>query len=232
MSFLYELHSHSSEVSPCADVNAEDVVALYKGAGYQGLVMTDHYHEEYFSSLGDLSWNEKAECFLESYRLAKDAAQNLDFDVFLGFEIRFSDSGNDFLVFGIDEDFIYRNPELHKHDLTFLNHAVNTYPGSLIIQAHPFRKGCKPPEDLRLIDGVEVCNGNPRHNSRNDLAAELAIKNNLIKISGSDFHCIEDLGKGGIRLPKRVETSKELTHALSASNCEDLICQESHCYKS
>jgi predicted metal-dependent phosphoesterase TrpH len=232
LSYLYELHSHSSEVSPCGEVKAEEVVALYKAEGYQGLVMTDHYHDEYFSSLGDISWNEKAEHFLESYRLAKDAAQNLDFDVFLGFEIRFTDSGNDFLVFGIDEDFIYGNPELYKHDLSFLNNAVKAYPGALIIQAHPFRKGCKPPEDLRLIDGVEICNGNPRHDSRNDLAAELAISNDLIKISGSDFHCIEDLGKGGIRNPKRIKTSRELTDALIASNCEDLICQESHCHKS
>lgn len=229
MSYLYELHSHSLEVSPCGDVKAEDGVLLYKSMGYQGLVMTDHYHDEFFSSLGEIPWSEKADRFLEGYRSAKKASMNMDFEVFLGLEVRFMDSGNDFLVFGIDEDFVYDNPELYKYDLKRLNTAVKAYPDTLIIQAHPFRKGCCPPEDLSLIDGIEICNGNPRHDSRNNLAAELARENNLIKISGSDFHCKEDLGKGGIRLSQKIKTSRELCDALRASECEDLVCQEPQC---
>jgi predicted metal-dependent phosphoesterase TrpH len=232
LNYLYELHSHSCEVSPCGDVKAEDVIALYKAEGYQGLVMTDHYHHEFFSSLDDIPWERKAEKFLKGYRLARAAAEPFDFDVFLGFEIRFTDSGNDFLVYGIDEEFIFSNPMLYKYDLPHLNKVVKAYPGVLIIQAHPFRKGCKPPEDLRLIDGIEIFNGNPRHDSRNNLATELARDNDLIKISGSDFHSIEDLGKGGIRFSKRVKTSKELVEALNNSKYEDLIFQESQCYES
>lgn len=230
MSYLYELHAHCTEVSPCGGVKAEEVVALYKAEGYQGLVMTDHYHHEFFSSLGDISWKRKTDQFLEGYRLARKAAEKLDFDLFLGFEIRFTDSGNDFLVFGVNEDFLYENPRLYEHDLAYLNEVVKKIPETLIVQAHPFRKGCKPPENLSLVDGVEICNGNPRHDSRNSMAAELARENNLIKISGSDFHRTEDLGKGGIRLSKRVKTSKELILALNLSKCEDLICQESHCH--
>ncbi|MBF9017593.1 MULTISPECIES: PHP domain-containing protein [unclassified Oceanispirochaeta] len=230
MSYLYELHAHCTEVSPCGGVKAEEVVALYKAEGYQGLVLTDHYHHEYFSSLGDLSWKGKTDKFLEGYRLARKAAEKLDFDLFLGFEIRFTDSGNDFLVFGVNEDFLYKNPRLYEHDLAYLNKVVKRTPETLIVQAHPFRKGCKPSENLSLIDGVEICNGNPRHDSRNSMAAELARENNLLKISGSDFHRTEDLGKGGIRLSKRVKTSKELIRALNLSKCEDLICQESHCH--
>lgn len=227
MSYRYELHAHSSEVSPCGSVKAADLSALYKSRGYQGLVMTDHYHDEFFSSLGNIPWERKADRFLEGYRSARDIASALDFDVFLGFEIRFADSGNDFLVFGIDEDFIYRYPELYKHDLKRLHQTVKSHPDTLIIQAHPFRKGCSPRVDSGLLDGIEVYNGNPRHDSRNDLAAQLSGNHDLIEISGSDFHRIEDLGRGGIRLSKRIRTAKELIDALTTSNYESLICQES-----
>ena len=38
-----EMHTHTSETSPCAHINAKDVLKLYKEAGYDTVVITDHY---------------------------------------------------------------------------------------------------------------------------------------------------------------------------------------------
>ena len=46
--YYYDLHVHTSNVSPCAHVKAEEVVRLYAQAGYKGIVITDHYSEKYF----------------------------------------------------------------------------------------------------------------------------------------------------------------------------------------
>ena len=57
-----------------------------------------------------------------------------------------------------------------------------------------------------LLDGLEVYNGNPRHDSQNDKALSYAEKHNLKMISGSDFHENEDLARGGIvaELPEKM----------------------------
>ena len=57
--FKYDTHVHTSEVSCCAKVSAVEAVKMYKDAGFHGLVITDHYCDSYFVSLGDLSWNQK-----------------------------------------------------------------------------------------------------------------------------------------------------------------------------
>ena len=35
-----EMHTHTSETSPCAHINAKDVLKLYKEAGYDTVVIT------------------------------------------------------------------------------------------------------------------------------------------------------------------------------------------------
>ena len=50
--YKYDIHTHTSEVSPCGKVEAEKVVELYKEAGYTGIVITDHYYEGFFENGG------------------------------------------------------------------------------------------------------------------------------------------------------------------------------------
>jgi hypothetical protein len=38
-----EMHAHTSEASPCANVSATKIPALYQKAGYDAIVITDHY---------------------------------------------------------------------------------------------------------------------------------------------------------------------------------------------
>ena len=47
----WELHAHCCETSLCGHVLAEELVKSYSGAGYTGLVLTDHYNEKTLDAL-------------------------------------------------------------------------------------------------------------------------------------------------------------------------------------
>lgn len=225
-SFLIDTHVHTSEVSPCGKVSAEEMVRYYKDAGYQGIIITDHYYDGYFELLGDQPWEAKVQKFLSGYRAALEEGERIGLHVMLGMELRFHESVEDYLVYGIDEDFLVENPELYKHTLESFKKLIDNH-NILIFQAHPFRVGLKP-ADPDLLHGVEVFNGNPRHDSHNDLAYEFAAKNGLLMIAGSDAHQPQDVGRVGICLPhpicsasELVEYYREFKQVEIVINCED-----------
>ena len=67
---LFDTHVHTIEVSPCGKVPATQMVRYYKEAGYGGIIITDHYYDRYFETLGELPWEQKIESFLSGYKLA------------------------------------------------------------------------------------------------------------------------------------------------------------------
>ncbi len=204
--FKYDTHVHTSETSRCGKVSAEEVVRLYKHAGYDGIFITDHFCNSYFDSLTAGPWSSKVDQYLAGYRRAVEVGQKAGLKVFLSMEILFDENFNDYLIYGFEESFLYDNAGLCNLGLKGFKDFIK---GSEIkvIQAHPFRKYITP-VDPKLLDGVEVYNGNPRHDSQNHLALQLAKRNNLKQLSGSDFHQTEDLARGGIetQYPLRSET--------------------------
>lgn len=212
MKYVYEAHFHTSDVSTCANVSAAEAVELYKNAGYSGVVVTDHFSFECFEKKypGE-TWKDKIDYFLKGYRNAKKHA-NKDFAVILGMEIRFPENENDYLVYGLDEQFLYEHEEIitmtakqfkklaEKNRLTF-------------IQAHPFRIDSNI-TNPRYIDGIEVYNGNRRHDSSNNIAQLWAKKHGFITTVGSDFHEYEDLARCGMVFDCFVKDSKEFRREL------------------
>ena len=59
MSYKYELHCHCKEISPCGWLSAEETARLYRQAGYDGLVMTDHFRTDIIETLPGKNWEEK-----------------------------------------------------------------------------------------------------------------------------------------------------------------------------
>ena len=51
--YQYELHAHTSECDRDAFLSARELVHLYKDAGYDGMVITDHYIERYYHGAQD-----------------------------------------------------------------------------------------------------------------------------------------------------------------------------------
>ena len=84
--------------------------------------------------------------------------------------------------------------------------------GGLVFQAHPYRYS--EPVQPTWLDGVEVMNGNPRHNSQNKRAAAFALEHDLLALSGSDTHQGEDVARGGIQVPDLPQTIHEFVSLL------------------
>lgn len=205
--FLYDTHVHSSEVSHCGRLPARELARLYKAAGYSGFVLTDHFSREYFDSLPDAAWKNKAETFLQGFRLAKEAAREHDVDVLLGLELRFDERPDDYVTFGVTEEFIKAIPApyaMAAKEYAALAHEA----GGLMFLAHPYRWYGMPPE--RFYDGIEVYNGSRDHESNNHLALAKAKELGCLMSAGSDCHDAHFIRGAGVLLPERARTAREL----------------------
>ncbi len=185
-----EMHYHTKETSPCGQVPAANGIQLYKDAGYDAVVITDHFCD---GALGgrERNWDDVVNDYLEGYRVALKQGQKIGVKIALGLELRFPKSPNDFLVYGVTEEFLRDNPFSYLLSMTEFRELADRY-GLIIVQAHPYRAYCYP-EEPWFLDGIEVCNGNPRHNSNNDQALQYAVENGLFQTIGSDFHQEEDV---------------------------------------
>ena len=207
-----EMHAHTGEASPCANVSAGQIPALYQQAGYGAIVITDHYCKWAQERSGAETAEAYAQYFLNGYRTAKAVG----FPVLLGAEANLPGSPNDYLLYGITEKFILQHPDLHEMTLKEL-YALCQKEQILLLQAHPYRTYCTP-ADPAYLDGAESYNGNPRHNNQNELAKEWSQKYHMIQSSGSDFHELEDVAKGGIETSIPVTDTRALYQVLRSGN--------------
>ncbi len=220
-SFLIELHCHTSEISQCGVLSGRELVEAYAKAGYTTLVVTDHLHLEV---LKDHPKETRADWFLSGYDAVKCAVQPLGMHVLLGAELRLESGSEDYLCFGLTPESLEEVIELLESmpSLETL-YAELREMGLILIQAHPFRPGLVA-NDGSAIDGIEVYNGNPRHNSQNAVAkAHAQGIPGAIMISGSDAHQIEDVAHGGIRTREPITTNGELLKVLADGSAFELI---------
>ena len=181
--YRIELHAHTNPASGCSEMPPAEVVQRCKEAGAHGVVITNHACPWIPDYQTREDWTE---FYLNDYREARAAGEEWGVSVFLGIEIRFPENDNDYLVFGVDEDFVptaydYLRRSLHQFYTDFHGEDL------LIIQAHPFRNGMEriDPAD---VDGYEVFNCHPGHNSRISLAASYYAQHGGVATGGTDFH--------------------------------------------
>ncbi len=214
MPYLTELHAHTSEVSRCAHVDAAAVVDRYLREGYTSLVISNHFNNYTLDTAGS-DWQARADYFLRAWRRATERAGNR-MHVLLGMEIRFPENMNDYLVFGLDEQYVLSHPYLYDmnlRDFSELAHAD----GLLVIQAHPFRNGMTvmPPE---LLDGYEVFNGHVGQRSRNPMTREWCRMQKKIPTSGSDFHNADFYTDAGILTDEPITDMNRLCAVLRSGD--------------
>lgn len=204
MSYKYELHCHTGCVSRCGRVEPERIVELYKQHGYSGIVVTDHYSPMTFTP--NWSPEKQSDFYLEGYRRMKKAAGS-DFTVLLGMELRHYASADDYLIYGVTEDFLYSAGNLMMCGVPKMKKFCeeNEF---LLMNAHPFRPfrtRCSP----KYLDGIEVYNGKTPK-KENDKAFEWAKKNNKIMVSCSDFHTEKHTARGGIITKEPIKSNSDL----------------------
>lgn len=180
--YKFELHAHSNPASGCSDLPPAELVERCKNAGAHGLVLTNHV----------VWWNrdeaKESWCarYLKDYLDTKAAGEQMGIKVLLGFEAHFPENSNDYLIFGPDESFI---PEMYEHIGTSEQEFYTACHGEdiLILQAHPHRNNMEP-VDPAYLDGYEVFNMHPGHNSRVAVAAQLHATNGGVVTGGTDLH--------------------------------------------
>lgn len=207
-----DLHVHSSEVSLCGVLPAARIAEMYRAAGYGAIVLTNHYNRYTADHYARHGQPDFAALYRRGYELARAEGEKAGLNVLPGYEIRFDGASNDYLVYGLPDDLSadpYALFAMGPKDFG----ALARERGFLFCQAHPFRDGMQiqPPG---YFFGIEVKNGNPRHDSRNDVAALWAKKFGLRGIAGSDCHQSPDVGITGIETSRAVSGMDDLIAVL------------------
>lgn len=211
--FKTELHCHSNDVSECARVDVNTIVEKYTKGGYSSLVLCNHFNAGTYKYLKCESWNEWIDKYIYGYTRLKKAAQG-KLNIMLGMELRFTGASNDYLVFGVTEEFLRAHEYLYDMNIWDF-HKLAKENGMLFIQAHPFRDGMTVVHP-HALDGVEVFNGHMGHDSRNDIANAWADKFGLIKTSGTDFHYEDVPTNAGILTENEITSLSELVDVLKS----------------
>ncbi len=187
MGYLCEMHLHSSDVSMCGKVDRKEQIDFYKGLGYNGVFFTDHFWRGN-CKIRDLEWQERVRIYKECHESAREYGKSVGVDVFFGFEL--AEGRSDFLIYGIDTDYLTAHPELENMDI---HELLDTFrrDGGLVIQAHPFREA-RWIKNITLypanVDGVETVNTHNLTERADKMAEVYAEAYDLIGIAGSDYH--------------------------------------------
>lgn len=217
MSYKYELHCHTKEVSRCGTVPAAQIVKMYKEAGYNGIVITDHYSPMTFNLSNVWRPQTAVDFYISGYREALKAADE-NFTVLLGMELRYYATANDFLVYGVTEDFLRNSGNLMAmYPRKFYKKAKQN--GMVVVQAHPFRDFMIR-INTKYLDGTEAFNGKSTK-EQNQQSVEWATKHEKsVFTSGSDFHRPKNFAKGGIITETPIKTNDDLIKILLSGNFE------------
>ncbi|MBQ6263103.1 MAG: PHP domain-containing protein [Clostridia bacterium] len=220
MKYRTELHCHTSEASGCADECAADTVEKYIALGYDTIVLTNHFSRYEFDEDDPDSYGAMVDKQMRALRLAKEAAGDR-LNVLFGIELRLYENSNDYLVFGVTEEFLRGHPELLHMDV-WGAHAFLNENGAMMIHAHPMRTGCTI-TDPWSVDGYEVYNGHNQQRSRNEMALAWAsygrsIRKRVIYTSGSDKHDRHHVPDGGIVTEEPITSMEQLLSVLESGN--------------
>ena len=216
MKYKYEMHCHTKMVSQCGQMEPKDIIDTYKYSGYSGLVVTEHYSPLTFGLNSYYKPQRLIDFYLSSYYEMKKYETD-DFSVMFGMELRHYATGADYLIYGVDPEWLKKQGNLlakFEKQIYNMMHAE----GYLVFQAHPFRPyilRCNP----KYIDGIEIYNGKCDEKTNNK-ALKWAEKTGKLMVSGSDFHEGAQLARGGIITEKPIKNNADLLEVLRSQNFE------------
>ena len=207
-----DLHIHTTGFSFCGKLSAAQIVDFYKQAGYDAIVITNHFNstsKQWFLEHGGTDYHKS---YFDTIRQAAELGEKCGLLVLGGFELRFDENANDYLAYGMTPEQCLDYEKIFTMTAAEFG-AFARENDILFYQAHPFRNRMTvvPPEHLF---GIEVLNTHPRHDSRNDIAEMWADKFKLHKIAGSDCHQKQDAATSAICTEHQVKSISDLLYVL------------------
>lgn len=231
--YRYDLHVHTSEASRCGRSPAKDIARAYADAGYQGIVITDHFIHGNTAVPEDLPWKERMHAYEAACLEAREEGTKRGLDVLFGLEHRFGDGGKEVLVYGILPDVLAAHPEIESMEIEAFCRFMHQH-GAYLSMAHPFREKPYIPHpgvsiDPALLDAIEVYNAGNREDE-NFRALYYAFRHKLGMTSGGDVHDAESeqIGRAGMLFPNRITSEQELARALFAGEGQ-ILCGGKPC---
>ncbi len=223
---LIDMHTHSSGVSGCCRLNAEEIVEAAKNAGVDGIILTNHYSSddcEDFPSSQDY-----IEHYIKEYYSAKAHGERMGLKVFFGIEVtvNFADRIH-MLIYGVKEDFLRENPCIYDLSQKELYETVHKY-GGILVEGHPFRHNC-PILDTNYLDALEI-NCHPLYKDTHyDVLFDAAKKAGIMLTCGSDYHGDTYRAECGTYFPDTVEAVQDIAEYIKCTDNVKLKVQEINC---
>ncbi|MBQ2582010.1 MAG: histidinol phosphatase [Ruminococcus sp.] len=224
MEYIYETHCHTSQGSACGRMTGEELARFYKDAGYDGVIVTDHFFNGNCAVDPSLPWKKKCELYCAGYCAAKRVGDKIGLTVMFGIE--YSYFGTDLLIYGLDEEWLKAHPEImDMYVKDFMRFVYEN--GGLIVHAHPFRKASYI-DTIRLfpydVDAVEVYNaGNdPKADERANWYAD---SYGLVKVAGSDRHGVYSEERCAVVFDEKLESIEDYMRLVRADKIKRLICE-------
>lgn len=217
--FYVQMHLHTSDTSACGQASGRDMARACKHAGYDMLVVTDHFMNANIGCPKKMPWAEKVDYLFRGYRAAKAEGDKSGLIVCKGWET--FTGGPEYLTYGLDEEFLLDNPDIADVESDEYLDRVHAA-GGFVSHAHPFRKAFYIPTftpDTARVDAFEVFNATnePRENQK---ALAVAQTHGLIRLAGSDAHVTFGVARGAMRFPHALKDIGELIAALRAGEGE------------
>jgi hypothetical protein len=165
-----------------------------------------------------LPWKEWVNRFCKGYEETREEGEKQGLDVFFGWEETF-DSCDDYLVYGLDKDWLLDHPEVRTWTRGEQYRAVKEA-GGCVVQAHPFRQRyyiSKVVLSTGCVDAVEVANGGNDDSSYDTLALRYAKKMNKPMVAGTDIQDSSIIYHGdifGVCFNRKLDSIKDYVKAI------------------
>lgn len=214
--YIYETHMHTSQASACGRTPGREYIRRYMDEGYAGIIITDHFYRGNCGVDRSLPWKDFVRSFMSGYEDARNEGEKQGFPVFFGWEENYD--GDEYLIYGLDEDFLLAHPEMIAWTRRQQYDAVRAA-GGCVVQAHPFRSRSYN-HDIYLspflCDGVEGFNGG-NEERWNSQALRYAGLMGLPITAGTDNHSLDHMVPGrlaGIALDRPLESIQDYVQIL------------------
>jgi hypothetical protein len=233
MKYLYETHLHTVYSSACGVSKGSEYIRYYKEMGYSGIIVTDHFYNGNTAVPRNLPWKEWVKQFCRGYEEARNEGECQGFDVFFGWEETF-DGGDDYLIYGLDKEWLMDHPESRKWTRGEQYRAVKAA-GGCVVQAHPFRQHShirRVTLSTGCVDAVEAANAGNAEQSYDALAMRYAQKLRLPVTAGTDIHDARQVCDGwvyGVYTRERLKTIDDFVNAICNNGVSDISASEGRC---